>query len=304
MTTQGGNNWGDSRIAELGKRVAKLPVLSLVSRCYQLINANIDNGMKPYWNIQTFQNMFTEIVVPNDLPIPLIAYDEVEKVFFYVFVTNVDIHSIEFLDDENRNVYPTYNVTATIRHKREFIGDELYFYQHKEYREFYDKIKQGWDMLRILFPDGRLTVPFDRKVSPFDICQVMNLVNISYRLMQFSLWCAGSFISEYPIEIMGAQVVNKYTLLSMDLLLSMSMTAFPYACRLPNDPVGHFIYARPCIIWHDSALPSDQRNFIEEFAGVTNVEDARIITMENMPYIYWNPITICDNHPNIGTNQI
>lgn len=296
MTTQGNNNWGDSRIADLGKRVAKIPVLSLVSRCYQLVNTNIDDGMKPWWNIQTFQNMFTEIVLPEGLPIPLIAYDEVEKIFFYVFATKVDIHNIEFLDDENRDIYPTYNVTATIHHKREFIGDELHFYQHHEYREFHEKIKQGWDMLRILYPDGQLTVPFDRKISPFDICQVMNLVNITYRLMQFSLWVSGSFMSEYPIEIVGAQIMNKYALFSMDLLISMSMQSFAYACRLPNDPVGHFVYARPCVLWHDDALPPEHRTFIETFAGVTNVEDARIITVQNMPSVYWNPITICDKH--------
>lgn len=296
MTAYDGNQYGDARIAELGKRVARLPVLTLISRCYQLVNANIDSGMKPYWNIQTFQNMFTEIVLPENLPIPLVAYDEVQKVFFMVRVTKVDIHNIEFLDDENRDIYPTYQVTANISHQRQFIGDELHFYKQHEYREFHERIKQGWDMLRMLFPDGSLTVPFDRKISPFDICSVMNLVNITYRLMQFSIWFSGSFLADYPIEIMGTQVVNRYTLLSMDLMLSMSMQPFAYSCKLPNDPIGHFIYARPCVLWHDAPLLVEHASFIKQFAGSSDVDDARILTIHNMPTIYWNPITICDRH--------
>lgn len=297
MTTRGNNNnWGDQRIADLGKSVVKIPVLSLVSRCYQLVNANIDDGMAQYWNVQTFQNMFSEIVVNEDIPIPFIAYDDVEKVFFYVYVTKVDINRIEFLDDENRDVYPTYNVTATIHQKRKYIGDELHFYQHHDYREFHERIKQGWDMLRILAPDGQMTVPFDRKITPFDICEVMNFVNLSYRLLQFAIWEFGTFSSEYPIEIYGAQVINRYSLLFADTLMSMSMQPFAYACRLPNNPKAHFIYGRPCIIWHDAELPKEQIEFMQSFPGISDLEDARIITMRNMPYIYWSPITTCDRH--------
>lgn len=261
-----------------------------------MVNANIDDGMSPYWNIQTFQNMFTEIVVNENIPIPLIAYDEVNKVFFYVYVTRVDIQQIEFLADEKQDIYPTYRVTAAIHHKRKYIGDELVFYKHTEYRKFYENVKQGWDMLRILAPKGQMTVPFDRKISPFDICEVMNFVNISYRLLQFAIWEIGSFNSEYPIEIAGALVVNKYALLSVDVLMSGSMQTFAYSCRHPNNPNAHFIYARPCILWHDFELPMDHKMFISQFAGATNIDEARVITMNRSPSIYWNPITICDKH--------
>ncbi|MCM1220731.1 MAG: hypothetical protein NC548_40200 [Lachnospiraceae bacterium] len=294
MTTNG-SNWGDQRIADLGKSVAKIPVLSLVSRCYQMMNANVDRGMSPWWNLQTFQNMFSDVVINPNIPMPLVAYDDVEQVFFHVFVTKVEIGQIDFIDDENRNIYPTYNVTASITHKREFIGDELHFYERKEYRAMYDDIKKGWDMIRALFPNGQMTVPFDRKITPFDICEAINFTSICYRLLQFAIWEIGSF-SDYPVEFFNAQAVNKYSLVCMDVLMAMTVQAFSVACRLPNNPKPHFIYARPCILWHDIELPREHKDFIRQFAGIKDLEDARLITAENQPSIYWNPIATCNRH--------
>lgn len=207
------------RLYKLSQQSITAPISGLIAQCYGVLKANWQEPNK--LELPEFTDLFHRVCIGAD-GITMLVWDNVTEKYYSTHIPLINIASIrEHPQKEQVQIViggPIYDINFQLKFHLEEQGTaEDLFARTEEIRQL---IESGWSNV-----DRRYAVPV-LHISPYDLCAIANLYEISYRLSWFVMFML-DYKSPYNlVRSFGVTLCNKYDIPALGLFFNQSLQLF------------------------------------------------------------------------------
>mgnify|MGYP003571250390 CR=1 FL=1 len=253
------------RLYKLSQEVIKTPLSGLIAQCYGVLKANWNDAAE--FDIKTFADLFHIICVGTE-GIIMLMWDDTTDKYYSIHVPIVNIAFIgERPAPESENLViggPLYDINFQFHLNvvEQGTAEDLY----DRTQDTRDLITSGWSTV-----DRRYAIPV-LHISPYDLCAISNLYEITYRLSWFTLFML-DYKSPYNlVRAFGITFCHKTDILTMSLFFNQSLQLFATLVNQPEDmePFKRYI-VRGYVNFHQQKPDDKMTSFVRNMYSTNGV---------------------------------
>lgn len=246
------------RLGDLSQQTIQVPLSGLIAQCYGTFKANTDPDE---FSLDIFTDIFHRVCIGMDGIILLMWDDETDR-YYSIHIPKIEIFDItERAQPPNTGLMelggPIFDVSFKVYRKVDIQGNaEDLFHRSTDIRQL---IEEGWENVNRQF-----AIPTNH-ITPFDLCALANLHELTYRLTWFI-----EFMLDYKspfnlVRTIGATAVDKGDILAMSLFFNQSLQLFATLIKQPQDmePYKRYI-VRGYADFHQRSVDNKFKSFVKE----------------------------------------
>lgn len=271
------------RVENIGEYTANALLVNLASQCYTFFKARMYDVSS-----EEFIGIINQVIFGEGRPIEYIVYDDDSGTYWILDIpefAKLNITSVHRGTQPNLFDFPEYNISLRFSAKYEKRGtaEDLYSLTSPE---IFDLFQRGWEEISApnVRPCGMLT--------PHDLCSYVNFMETMDRLIWFMLYVLSSSDVQTGIMVPGHIVTDCYTMMSVELFISMAASTISRCIKLPTDMLPFKAYL--VRVWVNFHLGKFQQTGLGPLQSILeaylkgsgiDMKDVRLIPLTKKPNI-------------------